>query len=362
MKIVIKIGSSTLTGKAGSALNVEAVNQLVEVVAKLRAKGNEVAIVSSGAIAAGLAPLGLTARPKDLVSQQAAASVGQGLLIAKYNEALSKYNLVAAQVLLTIEDVIRRSHYQSAQRTLNKLLSLGMVPIINENDSVGTQEIKFGDNDRLSALVSHLIAADKLVLVSDIDALYDAPPSHAGAKRIALVTSTKDLEEVNVGGIGAAGVGSGGMVTKIEAARIVTSAGIEMLLTNLENLEAALNGADVGTKFKVVDDRKPSRTLWLEYASTPRGKLILDEGAVKALKERGVSLLPAGVTKVEGDFNSGDTVELVAPNGNVIARGIVAFDSDEIPQLLGRSTRELAAELGSEYERELVHRDDLVLL
>ena len=321
MKIVIKIGSSTLTGKAGSALNVEAVNQLVEVVAKLRAKGNEVAIVSSGAIAAGLAPLGLTARPKDLVSQQAAASVGQGLLIAKYNEALSKYNLVAAQVLLTIEDVIRRSHYQSAQRTLNKLLSLGMVPIINENDSVGTQEIKFGDNDRLSALVSHLIAADKLVLVSDIDALYDAPPSHAGAKRIALVTSTKDLEEVNVGGIGAAGVGSGGMVTKIEAARIVTSAGIEMLLTNLENLEAALNGADVGTKFKVVDDRKPSRTLWLEYASTPRGKLILDEGAVKALKERGVSLLPAGVTKVEGDFNSGDTVELVAPNGNVIEIG-----------------------------------------
>ena len=180
MKIVIKIGSSTLTGKAGSALNVDAVNKLVDVVASLRANGDEVVIVSSGAIAAGLAPLGLTSRPKDLASQQAAASVGQGLLIGKYNEALSRHNLVGAQVLLTIEDVIRRSHYQSAQRTLTKLLSLGVVPIINENDSVGTQEIKFGDNDRLSALVSHLIAADKLVLVSDIDALYDAPPTNSG--------------------------------------------------------------------------------------------------------------------------------------------------------------------------------------
>lgn len=362
MKIVIKIGSSTLTGKAGSALNVDAVNNLVEVVAKLRKRGDEVLIVSSGAIAAGLAPLGLTSRPKDLASQQAAASVGQGLLIAKYTEALGKHNLVAAQVLLTIEDVIRRSHYQSAQRTLVKLLSLGVVPIINENDSVGTQEIKFGDNDRLSALVSHLIGADKLVLVSDIDSLYDAPPTSAGSKRIALVTDLSELEKVNIGGVGSSGVGSGGMVTKIEAARIVTSAGIEMLLTNLENLWSALDGKDVGTTFKVVDDRKPSRTLWLEYASEPRGKLHLDAGATKAIIERGVSLLPAGVTKVEGNFSAGDTVELISESGKTIAKGLVSFDSDEIPQLLGKSTKDLAAQLGAEYERELVHRDDLVLL
>ena len=362
MKIVIKIGSSTLTGKAGSALNVEAVNKLVEVVAKLKSQGNEVVIVSSGAIAAGLAPLGLATRPKDLASQQAAASVGQGLLIAKYNEALGKHKLVAAQVLLTIEDVIRRAHYQSAQRTLTKLLSLGVVPIINENDSVGTQEIKFGDNDRLSALVSHLISADKLVLVSDIDALYDAPPTSAGAKRIAVVTDIAQLESADIGGVGSAGVGSGGMVTKVEAARIATSAGIEMLLTNLDNLSAALDGADVGTKFTVVDDRKPSRTLWLEYASEPRGKLFLDAGAVTAIIERGVSLLPAGVTKVEGNFSAGDTVELVKSDGTAIAKGLVSFDSDEIPQLLGKSTKDLAAQLGAEYERELVHRDDLVLL
>lgn len=362
MKIVIKIGSSTLTGKAGSALNVDAVNSLVDVVAKLKSRGDEVVIVSSGAIAAGLAPLGLPTRPKDLASQQAAASVGQGLLIAKYNEALSKHKLVAAQVLLTIEDVVRRSHYQSAQRTLTKLLSLGVVPIINENDSVGTQEIKFGDNDRLSALVSHLIGADLLVLVSDIDSLYDAPPSNAGAKRIAKVSSLDQLASAEIGGVGSAGVGSGGMITKIEAARIVTSAGIEMLLTDLTNLWDALSGKDVGTKFTVVDDKKPSRALWLEYASTPRGRLVLDAGAVTAIIERGVSLLPAGVTKVEGNFSAGDTVELVSQDGRVIAKGLVAHDSDEIPQLLGKSTKDLASELGAEYERELVHRDDLVLL
>lgn len=362
MKIVIKIGSSTLTGKAGSALNVEAVEKLVEVVARLKSSGDEVVIVSSGAIAAGLAPIGLSSRPKDLASQQAAASVGQGLLIAKYNEALGKHNLVAAQVLLTIEDVVRRSHYQSAQRTLVKLLSLGVVPIINENDSVGTQEIKFGDNDRLSALVSHLIGADKLVLVSDIDALYDAPPSNAGAKRIAVVKNVDELVTAEIGGVGNSGVGSGGMVTKVEAARIATSAGIEMLLTDLDHLDDALAGKDVGTRFTVVDDRKPSRALWLEYASETRGKLILDAGAVTAIIERGVSLLPAGVTNVEGTFSAGDTVELVSQDGKAIAKGLVSYDSDEIPQLLGKSTKDLAAQLGAEYERELVHRDDLVLL
>ena len=297
-RIVIKIGSSSLTGKAGSALDAAAVNKLVDVVAACKKRGAEVVVVSSGAIAAGLAPLGLTTRPKDLATQQAAASVGQGLLVAQYTQSFARHSITASQVLLTTEDVVRRSHYQNAQRTLYKLLQLGVVPIINENDSVGTQEIKFGDNDRLSALVSHLIGADKLVLVSDIDSLYDAPPSSAGAKRIALVKDLSELEKVNIGGVGSSGVGSGGMVTKIEAARIVTSAGIEMLLTNLENLWSALDGKDVGTTFKVVDDRKPSRTLWLEYASEPRGKLHLDAGATKAIIERGVSLLPAGVTKV----------------------------------------------------------------
>ncbi len=361
-RVVLKVGSSSLTGSAGSELNTSAVDSLTEIVAGLKAAGKEVVVVSSGAIAAGLAPLGLTSRPKDLATQQAAASVGQGLLVAQYTQAFKKHSLVASQVLLTIEDVVRRSHYQNAQRTLFRLLQLGVVPIINENDSVGTQEIRFGDNDRLAALVSHLIGADLLVLVSDIDALYDAPPSQPGATRIAHVTSLADLAQAEVGGVGASGVGSGGMVTKIEAARISTGAGIAMFLTSLAKLPGAIAGDDVGTIFDPVHDRKPSRLLWLEHASTPRGRLILDTGAVTAIQERGVSLLPAGVTGIEGEFNAGDTVELVSGTGLVIARGLVAFDSNEIPQLLGRSTKELAAELGPEYERELVHRDDLVLI
>ena len=234
-RIVIKVGSSTLTGKAGSALDSQAVHQLVDIVAKLRAEGREVAVVSSGAIAAGLAPLGLASRPKDLATQQAAASVGQGLLIAEYNQSFARHNIVASQVLLTIEDVIRRSHYQNAQRTLFKLLQMGVVPIINENDSVGTQEIRFGDNDRLAALVAHLIGADLLVLVSDIDALYDAPPSDVSATRIKEVVNVNEMAGIEIGGVGAAGVGSGGMVTKIEAARIATGAGVAMLLTNLNS-------------------------------------------------------------------------------------------------------------------------------
>ncbi len=361
-RIVIKVGSSTLTGSAGSALDETSVNALADVIAHLRSQGKEVVLVSSGAIAAGLAPLGLTTRPKDLATQQAAASVGQGLLVARYTESFKRHNVIASQVLLTIEDVIRRSHYQNAQRTLFRLLQLGVVPIINENDSVGTQEIRMGDNDRLAALVSHLIGADLLVLVSDIDALYDAPPSQAGAKRVAEVASVKSLTDVEVGGVGASGVGSGGMVTKIEAARIATGAGITMLLTNLAKVADALAGGDVGTIFQPVHDRKPSRLLWLEHASTPQGRLTLDDGAATAVLERGVSLLPAGVTSVTGEFSAGDTVELVTTKGLVIARGLVAFDSDEIPQMLGKSTKDIAALLGAEYERELVHRDDLVLL
>ena len=361
-RIVIKVGSSTLTGSAGSALDESSVASLGDVIAQLRSQGKEVVLVSSGAIAAGLAPLGLTSRPKDLATQQAAASVGQGLLIARYTESFKRHGVIASQVLLTIEDVIRRSHYQNAQRTLFRLLQLGVVPVINENDSVGTQEIRMGDNDRLAALVSHLIGADLLVLVSDIDALYDAPPTQAGAKRVADVASVKALSDVEVGGVGSSGVGSGGMVTKIEAARIATGAGITMLLTNLANVSGALAGKDVGTIFHPVHDRKPSRLLWLEHASTPQGRLTLDDGAAPAVLERGVSLLPAGVTAVSGEFSAGDTVELVTTKGLVIARGLVAFDSDEIPQMLGKSTKDIAALLGAEYERELVHRDDLVLL
>ena len=361
-RIVIKIGSSSLTGSAGSELDPLAVQKIVDLAFTLKQRGAEVVLVSSGAIAAGLAPLGLKVRPKDLATQQAAASVGQGLLIAQYSEKFKVHGVISSQVLLTTEDIVRRSHYANAQQTLTKLLSLGVIPVINENDTVGTQEIRFGDNDRLAALVALLIQADLLVLVSDIDALYDAPPSQAGAQPIRYVAQMSDIESIALGGAGTSGVGSGGMVTKVEAARIVTSAGIPMLLTSLSESARAVSGEDLGTFFEAHDSKSNSRLLWLAHASTPRGRLILDDGAVTAILERGVSLLPAGVTAVEGEFISGDTVELSSLAGKVIARGLVAFDSTEIPQMLGRSTKELAASLGAEYERELVHRDDLVLL
>ena len=360
-RIVIKIGSSSLTGRDGAGLDNAAVSTLVDAVASLKKQGKEVIVVSSGAIAAGLSPLGLSSRPQDLATQQAAASVGQGLLIHSYTESFRRHEITASQVLLTIEDIVRRSHYQNAQRTLFKLLQLGVVPIINENDSVGTQEIRFGDNDRIAALVSHLVGADLLVLVTDVDALYDAPPSQSGAQKISTVESVNSLSETEIGGAGSK-VGSGGMVTKIEAARISTGAGIPMLLTSLAEVSQSIQGAELGTFFVASTSKKSSRLLWLAHAATPRGRLILDDGAVTAIKERGVSLLPAGVTSVEGEFSSGDTVELASKSGDVIARGLVAFDSEEIPMMLGRSTKELAKELGPEYERELVHRDDLVLL
>jgi len=361
-RVVLKVGSSSLTGSAGAGLDLSAVDQLVDAVAILKKRGVEVLVVSSGAIAAGLSPLGLTTRPKDLATQQAAASVGQGLLIYRYTESFSRHGITASQVLITSDDVIRRSHYRNAQRTFDRLLALGVVPVINENDTVGTQEIRFGDNDRLAALVSHLAQADLLILLSDIDALYDAPPTSANAKQITDVKDFALLDENQIGGAGTSGVGSGGMVTKVEAARIATGAGIPVILTSLANAEAAVLGAEIGTLFHANGARTSSRALWLAHASLPKGKLHLDAGATAAIRDRGTSLLPAGVTKVEGDFSAGDPVDLLSPEGEVIARGLVAFDADEIPQLLGKSTKELGASLGAEYERELVHRDDLSLL
>ena len=361
-RIVIKIGSSSLTGKAGEQLDPSTVDLLVDSVAHLTKSGKEVLIVSSGAIATGLAPLGLTKRPSDLATQQAAAAVGQGLLIHRYTESFARYQITASQVLLTIDDVIRRSHYHNAQRTLLKLISLNVVPVINENDSVGTQEIRFGDNDRIAALVSHLVSADLLILITDVDALYDRNPQLPDAQKISNVSDLHAISDAAISGVGASGIGSGGMLTKVEAARIATGAGIGTVLTSLKNLASALSGNDVGTYFQPAANKKSSRMLWLQHAAKPHGRVIVDAGAMAALRDRGVSLLPAGVTGVEGEFSSGDTVEILGPHREVIARGLIAFDSNELPRMLGRSTKELAKEYGPEFERELIHRDDLVLM
>jgi len=360
-RVVVKVGSSSLTSAAGG-IDPDRVSALVDVLAATRARGTEVVLVSSGAIAAGLAPLGLRRRPRALAAQQAAASVGQGLLVHRYTDELARHGVVAGQVLLTVDDVTRRSHYRNAYQTFAKLLELGVLPIVNENDTVATTEIRFGDNDRLAALVAHLVHADLLLLLSDVDGLYDGRPGTPGVTLLSDVVSPADLERVRIGGTGSAGLGSGGMQTKVEAARIATGAGIPVVLTSAAQAGVALAGEPVGTLFHATGRRRPTRLLWLAHATEPKGTVLLDAGAVRAVVERRASLLAAGITGVTGSFVAGDPVDLADPDGTPVARGLVNFDAAEIPDLLGRSSHELKRELGAAYEREVVHRDDLVLL
>ncbi len=361
MKIVVKVGSSSLTTAAGG-IDPTRVAALADVLAEARGAGHEVVLVSSGAIAAGLAPLRLKRRPRALPAQQAAASVGQGLLVHRYTEELARHGIVAGQILLTNDDMTRRSHYRNAYQTFAKLLELGVLPIVNENDTVATSEIRFGDNDRLAALVAHLVHADLLVLLSDVDGLYDGHPGEPGTALIPEVAAGDDLGHVDIGRAGDAGVGTGGMHTKLEAARIATGAGIPVVLTATDLAGAALRQERVGTYFHATGKRRPTRLLWLAHATEPKGSLTLDPGAVRAVTERRASLLAAGITGVTGTFVAGDPVDLADPAGVPVARGLVNFDAEEIPALLGRTSHDLKRELGSAYEREVVHRDDLVLL
>lgn len=358
-RVVVKIGSSSLTAPDGR-LDLDALRSLVDVLAARRAEGTQVVLVTSGAVAAGIDPLGLTTRPRDLATMQAAASVGQGMLVARYAEAFFAHGLRVGQILLTAEDTVRRLRYKNAQRSLTRLLDLGVVPVINENDAVTTDELKFGDNDRLAALVSHLVRADALVLLTDVDGLHDRPPTRPGAQRIAHVDDLAEIADVPVTSKGST-VGTGGMVTKLESVRIATGSGIPVVLTAARNAAAALAGEDVGTFFAATGGRSSTRRLWIAHAARVRGRLFLDDGAARAVLGGRASLLPAGVTRVEGDFDAGDPVELVAPDGKVVARGLVAFDSHELPAVLGRQTAWLRDALGEGYDREVVHRDDLVL-
>lgn len=360
-RLVIKVGSSSLTTREGG-LDQDRLSALAQAIVTKRQQGVQVVLVSSGAIASGLAPLGLQSRPRDLATAQAAASVGQGLLVAQWTAAFSAANIAVGQVLLTAEDVIRRSHYRNAQRTLERLLELGVIPVVNENDTVATEEIRFGDNDRLAALVGHLVHADAVILLSDIDGLYTAPPSNANAQLIPVVSDISELTSVEVGGTGAAGVGLGGMQTKVEAARIATQAGIPAVVALAANAPQVLAGEQTGTVFLPTAKPLRARLLWLAHASEPRGVITVDDGAIDALVQRRLSLLPAGITAVSGDFMSGDAVDVQSGTGTVVARGIVNFDSSEIPSLMGRKTSDLVAEKGVAYEREVIHRDDLVLL
>lgn len=359
-RIVVKIGSSSLTSASGT-LDVSRLTELADVLAARRLADTSIVLVSSGAIAAGLTPLGMATRPRDLAAQQAAASVGQGALVAAYTAAFAQHDIQVGLVLLTIDDLIRQQHYVNARRAVTRLLRLGVLPVVNENDAVATDEMRFGDNDRLAALVAHLVRADALVLLTDVDALYDGPPSRAGSARVPFIGSRADLEDITIGGVGSR-VGTGGMVTKVEAARIATGAGIPTVLASSQDAAAALAGDDVGTLFATTAPRPASRMLWLAHASDPMGGLVIDDGAVRALVERGASLLPAGIVGVTGSFQQGAPIEITDRRGRPVARGLVSYGSDDLPRLLGRSTRWLAEVFGPEHAREVVHRDHLTLL
>ena len=377
-RVVVKVGSSSLTTPDGE-IDGDRIGALAAALSARRQGGGQVVLVSSGAIASGLVPLGLSKRPRDLATQQAAASVGQGLLIARYAAAFARHGIRTGQVLLSADDLMRRTHYRNAQRTLDRLLELGVLPVVNENDTVATDEIRFGDNDRLAALVAHVTRAGALILLSDVDGLYDGDPRRGEAQRITEVRDRADLDGIRLGrglkaGLGAQGAqgnrgtqdkaqGIGGMATKVEAAMIASAAGIPTVVADAASAATALGGGSAGTYFAAARGRRPAtRLLWLKHAAVAHGSLRLDHGAVEAVVKRRASLLPAGITGVEGTFDAGDPVNLRDENGTIVARGLVNYDATEIPGLMGRSTRWLASKLGPEYEREVVHRDDLVIV
>lgn len=352
-RVVVKVGSSSVTSVEGG-LRLDQIDLLADALEGRMRAGSDVVIVSSGAVGAGIAPLGLARRPRDLATKQAAASVGQLALAQAWSTSFARHGRTAAQILLTADDVARRAQHRNAQRTLDRLRTLGVVPIVNENDTVATAELRFGDNDRLAALVAHLVGADALVLLSDVDGLYDGDPRKGAANLIPEVAGPQDLDGVIAGSGGA--LGTGGMASKLSAARLAADSGVPVLLTAATRIAAALGPADVGTVFAARPERLSARKFWVRHAADAAGQVHLDAGAVEAVVGRRRSLLPAGITKVEGHFYGGDVVELLGPDGVVVARGVVAYDAGEIAPVLGRSTALLPVEM----RRPVVHADDLV--
>ncbi|MGI6606780.1 MAG: glutamate 5-kinase [Peptococcia bacterium] len=361
-RIVVKVGTSTLTYATGK-LNLDQLERLVRELADLRHRDIEVILVSSGAVGAGIGKLGLRSKPKSIPEKQALAAIGQGILMQMYEKFFAEYGEIVAQVLLTREDITQRGRYLNARNTLLALLRLGVVPIINENDTVAYEEIKFGDNDTLAALVAGLVDADLLVLLSDIDGLYTADPRQDSSAQLIKTVEELTPEIVALAGKSGSKLGSGGMITKIQAARIVSTSGISMIVANGSQkgvLKEIVMGENPGTLFLPCDQRLNSRKAWIGYASKTSGAVTVDEGAEKALLEKGKSLLPSGVTAVEGDFERGCVISIMGEAGE-IARGIVNYSSVEIKQIMGCQSKEIARILGQKDFDEVIHRDNLTL-
>ncbi|MEK6718757.1 MAG: glutamate 5-kinase [candidate division NC10 bacterium] len=363
-RVVVKVGSGVLS-RGGISLHRPTMAGLASALAGLRTRGMEVILVSSGAILAGMEALGLTERPRDLPLKQATAAVGQSHLMRAYEEAFQPCGQRVAQILLTREDLRHRGRYLNARNTLFTLLRLGIVPIVNENDTVAVQEIQFGDNDTLSALVANLTEADLLVILTDTEGLFTADPRRDPSARLIPLVRPQDAVTSFCAEEAGSAAGIGGMSSKVLAARRATTAGIPTVVASgLKEgvLEAILRGAEAGTFFVPSRSRMQSRKRWLAFASVPRGGIVVDAGARRALVSGGKSLLPSGIRTTRRSFRAGDVVSLVDPEDREFARGLANYSRDEVEKIKGLKSHEIAAVLGHKPYDEVVHRDNLVVL
>ena len=362
--IVIKIGTSSLTQATGK-IAIATIASLVETLCCLRASGHRIVLVSSGAVGVGCVRLNLKERPRKIALKQAVAAVGQGRLMRIYDDLFSSLAQPIAQVLLTRRELMERTSYVNASNTFSALLELGVIPIVNENDTIAVDELKFGDNDTLSALVASLIEADWLFLLTDVDRLYSADPRIVpDAKPIELVNSAEFKQlQVEAGSSGSQW-GTGGMATKLAAARIATASGVRTVITQgkePQNISQIIEGKAIGTQFEAQTRASNARKRWIAHGLLPMGKLYLDTGAVKAICQKGKSLLPAGIIRVEGDFSNSDAVQLCDEEGQEVARGLVNYNSIEINKIKGHHSEKISLILGYETEETVVHRDNLVV-
>lgn len=358
--IVIKLGTNVLS-RDDDRLDTDRISKLAEQIHLIRQTGRKVVLVSSGAVGAGIGLLGLAGRPKDLPHLQAAAATGQAHLMRTYDDAFKKYGYHAAQLLLTANDFRHRDRYLNVRNTISTLFEYGVVPIINENDTVSVREIKFGDNDRLAAMVTNLLPNPLLIILSVIDGLYDGHPADPNSKRIPLVDQwddslmglAKDVKSSR---------GTGGMFTKLEAVRMATAVGECVIIANGKDPQVigrVLNGEDVGTLFTAKGGTVPAWKRWIGFTITPRGKLHLDSGAVKAVEHNGRSLLPIGVTRIEGSFEKGELVSLMDVDGNEFARGLTNYDAATVAAISKKRSDEIVSQLGGAAYHEVIHRDNL---
>ena len=362
-RVVVKVGTSTITKLTGGS-NLLRMEEIVREIAGLKDEGREMVLVTSGAIAVGVDRMGLDERPKGIVERQVMAAVGQGVLMHLYGMMFASYGQTAGQVLLTKENSLRHNQYTNSRNALIAMLEMGVVPVVNENDAVSIDELKIGDNDTLSATVASLVDADALIILSDVDGLYTAnPQEHPDAKLISEVHEITPEIEGLAGGAGTAG-GTGGMVTKIEAAKIAMSAGVTMVIARGDRvglIREVLEGAPVGTVFQAKEAHLRARKSWLAFGRHIGGNLIVDEGCVRAMRN-GASLLAAGIVQVDGEFSEKSTVRVLGPDGREIARGIVGYDANVLRRIAGKKTKDIAHIIPDAQHEEVIHRDNLVMM